>query len=216
MLLFFLGLVASAVAIRIAADRTLWAFVVPTTATVLLMGILLQGAAGAAMAGALAVLAGVMNRDALELAVYVLAGGLAALLTITRAERLNAFVRVALPCSAATNVARGRPPSACSASATSPAFAQLAGAGIVNAALSVILAIGSFAVLGNLFGIMTVFQLLELANPRTGCCAASCSRRRARTTTASWSATSPSARPRRSAPIRSSPASPPTTTTSAR
>ena len=35
----------------------------------------------------------------------------------------------------------------------------------MNAALSVILAIGSFAVLGNLFGIMTVFQLLELANP---------------------------------------------------
>ena len=31
--------------------------------------------------------------------------------------------------------------------------------------LSVVLAVGSFAVLGNLFGIMTVFQLLELANP---------------------------------------------------
>ena len=44
------------------------------------------------------------------------------------------------------------------------AVAQLGGAGIVNAALSVILAIGSFHVLGNLFGIMTVFQLLELAN----------------------------------------------------
>ena len=42
------------------------------------------------MAGTLAVLAGIMNRDALELTVYVLAGGLAALLTITRAERLNA------------------------------------------------------------------------------------------------------------------------------
>ena len=38
-------------------------------------------------------------------------------------------------------------------------------AGSVNAALAVVLAVGSFAVLGNLFGIMTVFQLLELANP---------------------------------------------------
>ena len=79
---------------RIAADRTLLAFVVPTTATVLLLGILLPGAAGAVMAVALAILAGVMNRDALELTVYVLVGGLASLLAITRAERLNAFVRV--------------------------------------------------------------------------------------------------------------------------
>ena len=44
----------------------------------------------------------------------------------------------------------------------------------VNAALSVILAVGSFAMLGNLFGIMTVFQLLELANPSHACCVACC------------------------------------------
>ena len=29
----------------------------------------------------------------------------------------------------------------------------------------ILLAVGSFAMLGNVFGIMTVFQLLELANP---------------------------------------------------
>src|SRR5690606_18907737 len=81
-LLFFLGLVATAIVLRIGADRALWAFVVPTSATVLLMGILLQGGAGVAMAAGLAVLAGVMNRDALDLAVYVLAGGVAALLAV--------------------------------------------------------------------------------------------------------------------------------------
>ena len=162
-LLFFLALVATAVAMRIAADRTLWAFVVPTAGTVLLAGILLQAGAGAAMAAALAVLAGVMNRDALDLAVFVLAGGLAALIAITRAERLNAFIRVFVVL-AATNMAV-----AIAFSLLDPrdlaAAAQLAGAGAVNAAFSVTLAIGSFAVLGNLFGIMTVFQLLELANP---------------------------------------------------
>jgi putative nucleotidyltransferase with HDIG domain len=162
-LLFFLALVVSAVALRIAADRALWAFVVPTSATVLLVGILLQGGSGAVMAGALAVLAGVMNRDALDLTVFVLAGGLAALLTITRAERLNAFVRVAFAlgaCNVLVVTAFGL-----LEQRDLPAFAQLWGAGILNAALSVTLAIGSFAVLGNLFGIMTVFQLLELANP---------------------------------------------------
>ncbi len=162
-LLFFLGLVVTAVALRIAADRTLWAFIVPTSATVLLMGILLQGGAGAVMAAALAVLAGVMNREALDLAVYVLAGGLAALLAITRAERLNAFVRV-FAVLAAVNMAVAIAFSLLN-QADLAAIAQLGGAGIVNAALAVILAIGSFQVLGNLFGIMTVFQLLELANP---------------------------------------------------
>ncbi len=162
-LLFFLVLIVSAVALRIAADRALWAFVVPTAASVLLVGILLQGAAGATMAGALAILAGVMNRDSLELTAYVLAGGLAALLTITRAERLNAFVRVAMAVAASNLIV---------VTAFSlleqrdlGGVAQLWGAGLVNAALSVVLAIGSFHVLGNLFGIMTVFQLLELANP---------------------------------------------------
>jgi hypothetical protein len=162
-LLFFLSLVVSAVAIRIAADRTLWAFAVPTSATVLLIGILLRNSAGVAMAGALAILAGVMNRDALEPAAYVLAGGLVGLLTITHAERLNAFVRVFVALSV-VNVAvvvafslLGQRDLA--------ALITLGVVGIVNAFLSVILAVGSFTLLGNVFGIMTVFQLLELANP---------------------------------------------------
>ena len=162
-LLFFLALVVSAVAMRIAADRTLLAFVVPTTATVLLLGILLPGAAGAVMAVALAVLAGVMNREALELTVYVLVGGLASLLAITRAERLNAFVRVFFVVAAA-NVAVVLAFGA-QEQRDLAAQAQLVGVGVINAAVSVALAAGTFAVLGNVFGIMTVFQMLELANP---------------------------------------------------
>jgi putative nucleotidyltransferase with HDIG domain len=162
-LLFFLGLVVTAVAMRIAADRALWAFVVPTSATVLLVTILLQSGAGAAMAVLLSVLAGVMNRDALELAVYVLAGGVASILAITRAERLNAFLRVFFVL-AGTNLAVVMAFSLL-AQRDLPAFLQLGAAGLLNAFLSVVLAVGSFSLFGNLFGIMTVFQLLELANP---------------------------------------------------
>jgi putative nucleotidyltransferase with HDIG domain len=163
LLLFALALLGSALAMRIAADRALWAYVVPTAATVLLTGILLDGATGAAMAVALAVLAGVMNRDALGPAVYTLAGGGAALIAIVRAERLNAFVRAGFVL-ALTNIAvliafnlleQG----------DVAALLQGIAAGSVNAGLAVVLAVGSFAVIGNLFGIMTVFQLLELANP---------------------------------------------------
>jgi hypothetical protein len=163
LLLFTLALLGTAVALRISADRTLWAYVVPAGATVLLTAILLDGAAGVAMALALSVLAGVMNQDAFGPAVYTLAGGLAAVITIVRAERLNVFVRagVAIGLSnvvvlTAFNLIEQR---------DLPAILQGLAAGSVNAALAVFLAVGSFAVLGNLFGIMTVFQLLELANP---------------------------------------------------
>ncbi|HET6381029.1 MAG TPA: HDIG domain-containing protein [candidate division Zixibacteria bacterium] len=163
LLLFGLALVVTAVALRLAADRTLWVYVVPAAATVLLTAILLDGAAGMAMAVTLAVLAGVMNRDALLPATYVLAGGIVSVVAIVGAERLNAFVRAGILL-ALTNVT------------VLLAFhlldqrdvtAILQGimAGGVNAGLSVVLAVGSFAVLGNLFGIMTVFELLELANP---------------------------------------------------
>ena len=162
-LLFFLALLVSAVAIRVAADRALWAYVVPTTATVMLIAILLEGGAGAAMVVALAVLAGVMNRDALDLSVFVLAGGTTALLTIVRAERLNAFVRTGFLIAAA-NVAVILAFSLLE-QRDAAAILQLGIAGAVNAGLSVLLAVGSFAMLGNVFGIMTVFQLLELANP---------------------------------------------------
>jgi putative nucleotidyltransferase with HDIG domain len=163
LLLFALALLVTAVAMRIAADGTLWVFVVPTSATVLLTGLLLGGPAGAAMTGTLAVLGGVMNEAALEPALYILGGGAISLLAIVRAERLNAFVRAGLLL-ALSNVA------------VIVAFSLLnqqdvgtllqgIGAGAVNAFLSVVLALGSFHMLGNLFGIMTVFQLLELANP---------------------------------------------------
>ena len=163
LLLFFLALVVSAVAIRIAADRTLWAYAVPTSATVLLIGILLGGTAGAAMAVALAVVAGVVNSSALEIAVYVIAGGVACLFTVERAERLNIFVRTGVVLATA-NIAVVTAFSLLD-QRDAAAVLQLAAMGVVNAGLSVILAVGSFAVLGNVFGIMTVFQLLELANP---------------------------------------------------
>jgi putative nucleotidyltransferase with HDIG domain len=162
-LLFLLALVGTAVAVRITSDRTLWAYVVPTAATVMLTALLLDGAAGVAMAVALAVLAGVMNRDAFEPAVYTLAGGFAALVTVVRAERLNVFVRAGLAL-AVTNIGVLTTFNLLEQRDLA-AVLQGMGAGAVNAGLAVVLAVGSFAVLGNLFGIMTVFQLLELANP---------------------------------------------------
>ena len=161
--LFLLILLASAAILRLAGDRPVAAYLVPTSAAVMLTGLLLGGGAGGAMAIGLAVVAGLVNSNNLGPVVYVAAGGMASLVVILHAERLNAFVRAGLVL-AVVNVSvvlafgllEGLDPTG---------VAQLAAAGLVNAALSVILAVGGFAVLGNVFGILTVFQMLEMANP---------------------------------------------------
>ena len=163
LVLFLLILLASAVVLRLAGDRTIAAYLVPTSAAVMLTGLLLGGAAGGAMAMSLAVLAGLVNSAALGPVVYVATGGFASLVVILNAERLNAFIRAGLVLAVvnvAVVVAFGLLDGL-----DGTGIAQLALAGVVNAALSVILAVGGFAVLGNVFGILTVFQMLELANP---------------------------------------------------
>jgi cyclic-di-AMP phosphodiesterase PgpH len=161
--LFLLVLFGSAVVLRVAGDRAIAVYLVPTSAAVMLTGVLLGGAAGGAMAIGLAVVAGLVNASNLAPVVYVAAGGFASLVTILQAERLNAFVRAGLVLAlvnvsvvVAFGLLDGLDPTG---------IAQLAAAGLVNAALSVILAVGGFYVLGNVFGILTVFQMLELANP---------------------------------------------------
>ncbi|HEV7199263.1 MAG TPA: HDIG domain-containing protein [Candidatus Limnocylindria bacterium] len=161
--LFLLILLVSAIAIRLAGDGTIVAYLVPTSAAVMLTGLLLGGAAGGAMAIGLAIVAGLVNAATLGPVMYVAAGGFASLVIILQAERLNAFVRAGLVLAmvnVSVVVAFGLLDGL-----DGTGIAQLAVAGMVNAALSVILAVGAFAVLGNVFGILTVFQMLELANP---------------------------------------------------
>jgi putative nucleotidyltransferase with HDIG domain len=161
--LFLLILLASATVLRLTGDRAIVTYLVPTSAAVMLTGLLLGGAAGGAMAIGLAVVAGLVNDAALGPVMYVAAGGFASLVTILQAERLNAFVRAGIVLgivNVSVVVAFGLLDGL-----DATGIAQLAVAGVVNAALSVILAVGGFAVLGNVFGILTVFQMLELANP---------------------------------------------------
>ena len=163
MTLFTLALIVSAAAIKITGGTSVWSFVVPTAAAVMLIGILLESASAAALAGALAVITGVVNGESLELATFTLAGGVVSLVALSRAERLNAFVRASVMLAgtyAAVVIAFSL-----LGERDAAGIAQLVLAAVGNAALSTVLAVGSFAVLGNLFGISTIFQLLELANP---------------------------------------------------
>src|SRR4029078_5383565 len=94
---------------------------------------------------------------------FIFLGGLVGIIAIRRGDRLQIFVQAGLAVAIAhvlvvatwgflgSHDARG--------------VMELMGASLVSAAGSAVAAVGTFAVLGSVFGILTVFQLLELATP---------------------------------------------------
>jgi putative nucleotidyltransferase with HDIG domain len=111
---------------------------------------------------AIALMGGALN-GSLELATYILLGGLAGIVAIRRGDRYAVFLQAGIACAivyAGVVVAF-----AMLGSWDTTGLVQLLGASVAAAAGSAIAAIGLFAILGNVFGILTVFQLLELANP---------------------------------------------------
>jgi len=99
-----------------------------------------------------------------EFGTYLFLGGLAGIIVIRRGERLGHFVQAAIVI-AIVNLAV--------VTLFTPLFGerdvtglfQLWVAAMLCAAGSAVAAFGTFSALGNLFGITTSFQLLELANP---------------------------------------------------
>jgi putative nucleotidyltransferase with HDIG domain len=163
MLLISLIVVGVAFMLKATAGRPGLPFVVPTAVAGILLAILLDAGVATTVMIVLAMIAGALNGNSLELAAYALFGGIAGIVAIRRGDRLQVFVQAGLAV-AISNVlvvstfallglhdVRG--------------LLELVGASLASAAGSAVAAVGSFAVLGSLFGILTVFQLLELANP---------------------------------------------------
>ena len=163
MLLITLIVIGVAFALKATAGRPGLPFVVPTAVAGILLAILLDAGVATTVMIVLALIAGALNFNSLELTAYTLFGGLAGIIAIRRGDRLQVFVQAGLAV-AVSNVlvvstfsllglhdVRG--------------LVELVGASFASAAGASVAAVGSFAVLGNLFGILTVFQLLELANP---------------------------------------------------
>ena len=165
LLLVGLIVVGTAVLLKATAGRPGLSFVVPTAAAGMLIAILLDAGVATTVMIVIAVLGGAMadSGNQLEYATYILVGGLAGIMAIRRGDRLQVFVQAGLVVAVANVLvvstfallglhdARG--------------LLELVGASVASAAGSAVAAVGLFAVLGNLFGIMTGFQLLELANP---------------------------------------------------
>ncbi len=163
LLLLALLLLVAVVGIKLTAGRAWLPYAMPMAAVGMLITVLLDGGAAVVLMALLAVLAAAVNGTGLELAAYIMFGGIAGIVTVRRGDRLAVFIQAgaavfvmnALVVVTFTLLGdrdiRG--------------LLELLGAAAVSAGGSAVAAVGSFAVLGSLFGIVTVFQLLELANP---------------------------------------------------
>jgi putative nucleotidyltransferase with HDIG domain len=94
---------------------------------------------------------------------YVYLGGFAGIVAVRRGDRLQTFLQAGI----AVFIVQGLVVTTFSLLGTRDlrGILELWGASGLSAGGAAVAAVGSFAVLGNLFGILTVFQLLELANP---------------------------------------------------
>lgn len=162
LLLVGVVLVVATLVMRITADRPILPFVAPVAAAALLVAVLLDSSAGVVLMAVLGVLAGVIG-SSVEQTVYVFMGGFAGIVVVRRGERLSNFLQAGL----AMGLVNGTVVTifALLGERDLPGVLQLWAASMAAAGGAAIAAVGTLPVLGNLFGITTSLQLLELANP---------------------------------------------------
>jgi putative nucleotidyltransferase with HDIG domain len=160
-------LVFATIALKLTAGRPTLPFLLPTAAIAMLVAILLDAGAATVLLAVVAVIAGAVNDRSLELMTYVFLGGVAGIIAVRRGDRLQAFVQagVAVFVVSAFVVATFSLLGTRDLTRDLRGVLELWGASAAAAGGAAVAAVGSFAVLGNLFGILTAFQLLELANP---------------------------------------------------
>src|SRR5664279_4155940 len=163
--LALLGLVllVTALAYKLTAGRSVVPFFVPGAGAGMLVAILLGAGPATVLSFFVAIIAGTSNDLSLELATYVFVGSLTGILAVRRGDRVAVFIQAGVAIAVANIVVV----SIFSLLGTRDitGVLQLFGASAAAAAGAAVATVGTFQVVGNLFGILTVFQLLELANP---------------------------------------------------
>jgi putative nucleotidyltransferase with HDIG domain len=162
--LFLIGLlvVGTTLALKITAGREVLGYFLPTAAIGMLVSILLDASLATIVTAVIAVVGGALA-GSLEFASYIFLGGLAGIIAVRKGDRLQVFVQAAI----AVFIVNAMVVTVFSLLGTRDVrgVLELWFASGAAAAGSSVAAVGTFAVLGSVFGILTVFQLLELANP---------------------------------------------------
>jgi putative nucleotidyltransferase with HDIG domain len=151
------------IALKVTAGRSILQYFLPTAAIGMVLAILLDASLATVVMALVAIIAGAVNGGSLEFASYVFLGGLAGIIVIRRGDRLQVFVQASI----AVFIVNAAVVTVFSLLGARDlrGILELWFASAASAAGSGIAAVGTFAVLGSVFGILTVFQLLELANP---------------------------------------------------
>ena len=162
LLLIALLLIGATVAIKITGGRPVLPYVLPVAAVGLLLAVLVDAGTALLVTGLMALLGGAVI-GSVEFAAYILLGGMAGVILVRRGERFGHFAQAAIAIGVVNvgvvtlfTLLGNRDVTG---------LAELAGASLACAVGGALAALGSFVVVGNLFGITTSFQLLELANP---------------------------------------------------
>ncbi len=163
LLLIGLLVVGTTLALKITAGREVLGYFLPTAAIGMLLSILLDASLATIVTALIAVIGGAVAGGSLEFAAYIFLGGLAGIVAIRKGDRLQVFVQAAI----AVFIVNALVVSVFSLLGARDirGVLELWLASAVSAGGSSVAAVGTFAVLGSAFGILTVFQLLELANP---------------------------------------------------
>lgn len=163
MLLLSLLLLVAVLALKLTAGRTWVPYALPLAAVGMLVAVLLDEGAAMILTALVAVLAAAVNGAGLDLAAYVMLSGIAGIVGVRRGDRLIVFVQAGLAVFVVSALVVAT--FALLGDQDIRGVLELLGAAAVAAGGAAVAAVGSFAVIGSLFGILTVFQLLELANP---------------------------------------------------
>ncbi len=156
-------LLISTFALEVTSGRSGLPYILPTAAVGILVALLLDAGTAIVLMAVIALIAGAVKGGELEIAAYVLFGGAAGIIAIRRGDRLNAFVQAGV--AVAIVDALVVTTYGLLGNHDLMGAIQLWGASALAGGGAAVVAVGTFAVLGGAFGILTAFQLLELANP---------------------------------------------------
>ncbi|MGA3030042.1 MAG: HDIG domain-containing metalloprotein [Candidatus Limnocylindrales bacterium] len=163
--LILIGLifVVAVLAVKLPGGRAWLPYLMPTAAAGMLLTLLLDAGLGVIVVALLAVLAGPVSGSSVELSSYVFLGGFAGILAIRKGERQHFFIQAGLAVAIADAAVIGT--FGLLGQHDMTGALELGAAALGGAVLSTVITLGSFSLLGNVFGILTPSQLLELANP---------------------------------------------------
>ncbi|MEO8228550.1 MAG: HDIG domain-containing metalloprotein [Chloroflexota bacterium] len=163
LVLLGLLLIFSTFALELTAGRPGLPYIVPTAAVGILVALLLDAGTAIVLTAVIAIIAGAANGGTLEMTAYTFFGGAAGIVAVRRGDRLNAFVQAGVAIAVVNALVVATYGLLGQHDLTG--MLQLWGASAASGVGASVAAVGTFAVLGNVFGILTAFQLLELANP---------------------------------------------------